>query len=102
MAQFVGFGLTAAGCYKPQVWLNVAANIALFGACYALVARQGLFGAIIAMLIGASVQLAGSIVVLLASMRKRAGQLAHTLQTRTEFLNAPTPSETRAAFTIAD
>ena len=102
MAQFVGFGLTAAGCYKPQVWLNVAANMALFAACYALVARQGLLGAILAMLIGASVQLAGSVVVLIAGVRKRACEVEHTLQSPTEFLNAPAPSETRAAFTIAD
>jgi O-antigen/teichoic acid export membrane protein len=103
MAQFVGFGLTAANCYKPQVWLNVIANVALFAACYLFVARQGLLGAILAMLIGASVQLAGSIVVLMLGMRKRTGQLAHTsLDRRTERLNVSRPSETRAAFTIAD
>ena len=65
MAQFLGFGMTAAKFYKPQVALNIAANLSLFLACYWLVERRGLLGAILAMLIAAIVQLVGSIVVLL-------------------------------------
>jgi O-antigen/teichoic acid export membrane protein len=69
MAQFLGFGMTAAGYYKSQVVLNILANLSLFAACYWFVARQGLLGAIFAMLIAAIVQLAGSAMVLAKSMR---------------------------------
>jgi len=64
MAQFLGFGMTAANFYKPQVALNIAANLSLFLACYWLVPQRGLLGAILAMLIAAVVQLVGSIAVL--------------------------------------
>jgi O-antigen/teichoic acid export membrane protein len=70
MAQFLGFGLTAANFYHSQVALNIAANISLLASCYWLVQRQGLLGAILAMLIGASVQFAGSLFVLWIFMRK--------------------------------
>jgi O-antigen/teichoic acid export membrane protein len=69
MAQFLGFGMTAAGYYNSQVLLNILANLSLFAACYWLVARQGLLGAIFAMLIAAVVQLAGSALVLVIGMR---------------------------------
>jgi hypothetical protein len=69
MAQFLGFGMTAANFYNSQVVLNVLANLALFGACYWLVARDGLLGAILAMLIAAAVQLVGSAVILAIGMR---------------------------------
>jgi O-antigen/teichoic acid export membrane protein len=69
MAQFLGFGMTAAGYYKSQVVLNIVANLSLFAACYWFVGRQGLLGAIFAMLIAAIVQLAGSAMVLVRSMR---------------------------------
>jgi O-antigen/teichoic acid export membrane protein len=70
MAQFLGFGMTAAGYYNSQVVLNVLANLSLFAACYWLVARHGLLGATLAMLIAAIVQLAGSALVLGIGMRK--------------------------------
>jgi O-antigen/teichoic acid export membrane protein len=72
MAQFLGFGLTAAGYYRSQVVLNLVANLSLFAACYWLVGRQGLLGAILAMLIGAIVQLAGSLMILIRGMRMKA------------------------------
>lgn len=72
MAQFAGFGLTAAGYYNSQVILNVLANGSLLAGCYWLVARRGLLGAILAMLIAAIVQLAASVVVLVAAIRKHA------------------------------
>jgi len=71
MAQFLGFGMTAAGYYNSQVILNILANLSLFAACYWLVARQGLLGAIFAMLIAAIVQLTGSALVLVIGMRMR-------------------------------
>ena len=71
MAQFLGFGLTAANFYHSQVVLNVASNLTLLGACYALIERRGLLGAIWAILIAAAVQLFGSVIVLAMGMGKR-------------------------------
>jgi len=71
MAQFLGFGLTAAGYYNSQVVLNILANITLVIVCYWLVIPQGLLGVIIAMLAAGIVQLAGSAVVLAFGMRMR-------------------------------
>jgi O-antigen/teichoic acid export membrane protein len=76
MAQFLGFGLTAANFYHSQVVLNIAANVSLLAACYWLVEQRGLLGAILAMLIAAIVQLAGSIIVLAIGMRRRSLALA--------------------------
>jgi len=72
MAQFLGFGMTAAGYYNSQVVLNILANLSLLAACYWLVARQGLLGAFLAMLIAAIVQLAGSVVILVIGLRTHA------------------------------
>ena len=71
MAQFLGFGMTAAGLYHSQVVLNVLAIVGLLAACYWLVARQGLLGVIFAMLIAAVVQLIASVTILFADMRRR-------------------------------
>ena len=79
MAQFLGFGLTAANFYHPQVVLNVVANVCLMAACYCLIGRQGLLGAILAMLIAAIVQFAGSLTVLLAGLRKHVRLSAKTI-----------------------
>jgi O-antigen/teichoic acid export membrane protein len=81
MAQFLGFGLTAAGYYNSQVVLNILANLTLFAACYWLVARQGLLGATLAMLIAAAVQLAGSAFVLMRGMRITAGVCTGRVET---------------------
>jgi O-antigen/teichoic acid export membrane protein len=72
MAQFLGFGMTAANFYHSQVVVNVLANVSLFVACYWLVARHGLLGAILAMLIAAAVQLVGSVVILVRGMKMHA------------------------------
>lgn len=79
MAQFLGFGLTAANFYHSQVVLNIAANVSLLATCYWLVERRGLLGAILAMLIAAIVQLAGSVIVLVIGMRKRSPTLAKSV-----------------------
>ena len=71
MAQFLGFGMTAANFYKSQVVVNILANLGLFLGCYWLVPRQGLLGAILAMLIAATMQLLGSIVILFYGLRTR-------------------------------
>ena len=77
MAQFLGFGLTAANFYNSQVVLNAVASLSLFIACFWLVPRQGLLGAILAMLIAAIVQLAGSILVLARGVRMRSQLSIH-------------------------
>jgi O-antigen/teichoic acid export membrane protein len=81
MAQFLGFGMTAAGYYNSQVILNILANLILFASCYWLVARQGLLGAILAMLIAAIVQLTGSALVLVLGVRTRAQACAERAET---------------------
>jgi O-antigen/teichoic acid export membrane protein len=78
MAQFLGFGLTAAGIYHAQVYLNILADVSLVLACYWLVSGKGLLGAILAMLIAATVQLVASAAVLAVAMRAK-----FTLQTET-------------------
>jgi O-antigen/teichoic acid export membrane protein len=80
MAQFLGFGLTAAGHYNSQVILNILANLSLFAACFWWVARLGLRGAILAMLIGALVQLVGSVLVLTYGMRAPAPACARRVE----------------------
>lgn len=69
MAQFLGFGMTAANFYNSQVTLNILVNLSLFGGCYWLVGREGLLGATLAMLGAAIVQLAGSVVILARGVR---------------------------------
>jgi O-antigen/teichoic acid export membrane protein len=76
MAQFLGFGMTAANFYNSQVVVNILANLSLFLGCNWLVARQGLLGAILAMLIAAVVQLVGSIVILACVARTQAPVIA--------------------------
>jgi O-antigen/teichoic acid export membrane protein len=70
MAQFLGFGLTAAGFYNSQVFLNVAASASLVVACY-LLSDQGFWGVILAMLIAAIVQFAASLGILIIGVRTR-------------------------------
>jgi O-antigen/teichoic acid export membrane protein len=71
MAQFLGFGMTAAGFYHSQLYLNIVTNISLVAACYWLVPAKGLLGAILAMLIAAVVQFVASAIILAAAMRTR-------------------------------
>jgi hypothetical protein len=80
MAQFLGFGLTAAGFYHSQVYLNILANVSLVAACYWLVAGKGLLGAILAMLIAAIVQLVASAAILAAAMRMKVNAQLKTLE----------------------
>ncbi|HXJ12217.1 MAG TPA: hypothetical protein VNH19_08080 [Candidatus Limnocylindrales bacterium] len=80
MAQFVGFGMTAAGFYHSQVYLNIMANASLVAACYLLVPGKGLLGAILAMLIAAVVQLAASAAILAAGMRAKINARTETLE----------------------
>lgn len=81
MAQFLGFGMTAANFYKPQVTLNIAGTISLFLACYWLVPQRGLLGAMLAMLIAAIVQLVGSVMVLVKGVRMKTHLCAEGTET---------------------
>src|SRR5260370_35175656 len=71
MAQFVGFGLTAAGFYHSQVYLNILATLSLVVACFWLVAGKGLLGALVAMLIAAPGQLLASAEDLALALRAK-------------------------------
>jgi O-antigen/teichoic acid export membrane protein len=71
MAQFLGFGMTAAKCYCSQVVLFTLTNLAVATGCYFLVPRLGLRGAIFTMLIAAILQLVGSILILSRRTYKR-------------------------------
>jgi O-antigen/teichoic acid export membrane protein len=74
MAQFLGFGMTAARFNHPQVGLFVFTNLVLAAVCYELVPRDGLQGAIFAMLIASIVQFTGSLIILAVRLRGRAGE----------------------------
>jgi O-antigen/teichoic acid export membrane protein len=80
MAQFLGFGLTAAGIYRTQVALNLLTITSLVTGCYWLVARQGLLGVILSMLISAVVQLLASAIILRRNLRANAGACAQELE----------------------
>jgi multisubunit Na+/H+ antiporter MnhC subunit len=101
MAQFLGFAMTAAGFYNSQVVLNILANVSLFAACFWLVARRGLLGAIFAMLIAVSVQLAASIVILVMGVRKRTHEPSETLEQR-DAITTPLSREPRPVFNGGD
>jgi O-antigen/teichoic acid export membrane protein len=82
MAQFLGFGMTAAGFYNSQVAVNIVANLGLVAACYWLIGRQGLFGVVLAMLVAAIVQLAGSALILVVGVRRRRPEHLETAEAR--------------------
>jgi O-antigen/teichoic acid export membrane protein len=81
MAQFLGFGMTAANYYHSQVVLNILASLSLLAACYWLVGRLGLLGVIIAMLIAAVVQLVGSVMTLVIGLRTQAPPCSECVET---------------------
>ena len=72
LAQFLGFGMTAAKCYAPQVYLFLSTNLFIGLASYWLIPRFGLLGAILAMFVGVIVQLVGSLLILFIGMGSKA------------------------------
>jgi O-antigen/teichoic acid export membrane protein len=98
MAQFLGFGMTAAGFYNSQVVLNILSNVSLLVASYMLIARRGLLGAILAMLIAAVVQLIGSAMALGMGMRKHAQVPAKRAERRDAIPAIPASAERSPAF----
>jgi O-antigen/teichoic acid export membrane protein len=69
----LGYAVTAARCFIPQLPLFTVAAITTGLACLALVPSQGLRGAAVAILVSAAVQCAGSAGLLFRSLRA-AGQ----------------------------
>ena len=102
MAESLGYGLTAANFYRSQVVLNVVANVCLVAACYWLVQRQGLLGAILAMLIGAIVQFAASVVVLLVGMSGHAKGVRQAAGRQDAYSRNPVPSGHRPTLNLGD
>lgn len=98
MAQFLGFGMTAAGFYNSQVVLNILANVGLLVASYSLIARKGLLGAILALLVGAIVQLVGSAVALAIGMRKTTQVTTKRVERRDVITAVPGSTERSPAF----
>jgi O-antigen/teichoic acid export membrane protein len=72
LCQFVGYGVTAARIFKPQIPLFVVVAATLLLASYLLVPRAGVAGAITAILIAGVVQLIGSFLLLGLSLRGKA------------------------------
>jgi O-antigen/teichoic acid export membrane protein len=72
LAQFVGFAVTAARIFKPQIPLSIIVAVTLTVASYLLVPTRGVAGAIWAILITMAVQLIGYLFVLLVGLRRRA------------------------------
>jgi Membrane protein involved in the export of O-antigen and teichoic acid len=71
LAQFLGFGMTAAKSYTPQVYLFLLTNLCAGLASGWLIPRLGLLGAVLALFLSAVVQLIGSAVILQREIRKR-------------------------------
>jgi O-antigen/teichoic acid export membrane protein len=100
MAQFLGFGLTAANFYRSQVVLNIVANLCLLAACYWFVHRQELLGAILAMLIAAVVQLAGSVIILLVGVPRQASRVVARVELPDPVRTHPVPAEPRPTLNV--
>lgn len=71
LAQFLGFGMTAAGYYNPQVVLFFVSNLVVGLGSYLLIPRRGLPGAILALFFSAIVQLVGSVIILHKGISKQ-------------------------------
>jgi O-antigen/teichoic acid export membrane protein len=102
MAQSLGYGLTAANFYRSQVVLNVVANLCLVAACYWLVERRGLLGAILAMLIAAIVQFLGSVAVLLVGVSGQAKGTGQVAEPQDAVRATPVPSGPRPGLNLGD
>jgi O-antigen/teichoic acid export membrane protein len=72
MAMFLGTAMTAAKYYDSQIVLFTLTNVGVAVLSYILVPSRGLLGAVIAMLVGAILQLVGSVVILVIGMRQHA------------------------------
>lgn len=71
-ASVVGYGLTAARCFREQLPLFLIVTLVAGGASYALVPRYGLKGAALAQLAAALAQLLGSTAILSSALKRSA------------------------------
>lgn len=74
IASFLGYGMTAARCFRMQVPIMAATAGATVLCSLLLIPRLGAIGAAYALVAGALVQMAGSAAVLNAAMRVRGGR----------------------------
>ena len=73
ISQFLGTAMTSARYFVHQIPLFATVVLAITGASYVLVPRLGLTGAVLSNLVGAIVQVLGSILVLAFALRRRSG-----------------------------
>jgi O-antigen/teichoic acid export membrane protein len=71
ISQFLGTAMTSARYFVHQIPLFATVVLAIIGASYLLVPRLGLTGAVLSNLIGATVQVLGSIFVLAFALRRK-------------------------------
>jgi len=71
IAQFLGTAMTAARYFVHQIPIFATVVLAIAGTSYLLVPRLGLTGAVLSNLVGAIVQVLGSILVLAFALRRR-------------------------------
>jgi O-antigen/teichoic acid export membrane protein len=69
MGQFLGTAITAARFFVHQIPLNAAVALAIATGSYFLVPRLGLTGGVLAIVMGGTVQLLGSIGLLLYGLK---------------------------------
>jgi O-antigen/teichoic acid export membrane protein len=70
VGSMLGYGMTAARMFRPQVPLFVAATASTVLGCWLLIPRLGLVGSAYAVLIGSVFSCGGSTCLVLASLRK--------------------------------
>ncbi len=71
ISQFLGTAMTSARYFVHQIPLFATVVLAIAGASYVLVPRLGLTGAVLSNLVGAVVQVFGSILVLTFALRRK-------------------------------
>jgi O-antigen/teichoic acid export membrane protein len=71
MSAPLGYALTAARVYRPQVYSLAIVALAAIAASEVLIHRFGLYGAVFAVLVAWFVQILLSLIILIASIRRR-------------------------------
>jgi O-antigen/teichoic acid export membrane protein len=70
VASFLGYGMTAARYFRPQLPLFLAVGLTTLIACALLIPKGGLLGAAIARVISMALQLVGSAAILIYAIRR--------------------------------
>ena len=71
LGQFLGYAMTAARNFRSQIPIFALTVLAITAGSYLLIPRFALAGAVFSLFLGAVIQLAGSIAVLVFAMRRR-------------------------------